>query len=264
MPTYKKAEVDKIILELFDRFHRPEYLEWDPLSVVRKPEYARDQEWIALLAALFAFGGVKQIIASVTEVLKRLEGSPENAHSKLKGFRHRIYVGDDVASLLALYRRSVDEYGSLEAHFAARFPQDATDVGGALSGVIEDYRAWKKSDRLAVGAHFEHLLNSPKDGGACKRWLMYLKWMIRKDDGIDLGLWKNSTLSTEHLLIPLDVHLFRISRKLGLTRLKSANWKSSVQVTQSLKRLDPKDPTKFDFSLCRYGMLNVRGLTSKI
>jgi len=88
---------------------------------------------------------------------------------------------------------------------------------------------------------------------------MYLKWMIREDDGIDLGVWAGGVLKPSQLLIPLDVHLFRISRRLRLCSLKSANFKSALQVTQSLKKLDPDDPTKFDFSLCRYGMLKTRG-----
>jgi uncharacterized protein (TIGR02757 family) len=88
--------------------------------------------------------------------------------------------------------------------------------------------------------------------------------MIRKDDGIDLGLWGKSALEPRHLVIPLDVHLFRISRRLGLTKLKSANWKSAVQVTTALKRLDTDDPTKYDFSLCRFGMFNVRGMTGDL
>src|SRR3954470_2773479 len=98
MPSFKRAEADRIIVELYDRFHRPEYLEWDPLSVVRR-QPARDQEWVALLAALFAFGGVKQIIAAVNAVLARLDGSFDDLDQKLEGFKHRIYVGADVAAL---------------------------------------------------------------------------------------------------------------------------------------------------------------------
>lgn len=259
MPTFKRAEADRIIAELYDRFHRTEYLEWDPLVVVRKAP-ARDREWVALLAALFAFGGVKQIIAAVTAVLKRLDGSFDDLDRKLAGFKHRIYVGEDVAALLRIYQRSVRTYGSLLGHFLHHHRPDAPTVEEALTGVIADFKAWAREDNHLTGPHFGHLLNSPADGGACKRWLMYLKWMVRADDGIDLGLWHGKGIRPDQLVIPLDVHLFRISRRLKLTRLRSANWKSAVQVTQSLSRLDRADPTKFDFSLCRFGMLNTRGL----
>ena len=259
MPTFKKSEADQIILELYERFHRPEFLVWDPLCVVRS-QRAEDQEWIALLAALFAFGGVKQIIASVNAVLKRLDGNFERLDEKLEGFKHRIYVGADVAAILRLYQISRSKYGLLRDHFLSHHRPDEPTIEAALTGVIADYKTWTKSENLRTGSHFKHLLNSPADGGACKRWLMYLKWMIRADDGIDLGLWTGSTMRADQLVIPLDVHLFRISRRLGLTRLKSANWKSAVQVTTALTRLDRADPTKYDFSLCRYGMLNVRGL----
>lgn len=258
MPSFKRADADRIIVELYDRFHRPEYLEWDPLSVVRR-QAPRDQEWVALLAALFAFGGVKQIIAAVNAVLKRLDGSFDDLDRKLNGFKHRIYVGADVAALIRLYQRSVRTYGSLQQHFAHHHRDSDPTVEAALTGVIADYKAWALEEKLKTGPHFKHLLNSPADGGACKRWLMYLKWMVRPDDGIDLGLWSRGPIRPDQLVIPLDVHLFRISRKLKLTRLRSANWKSAVQVTESLSRLDRSDPTKFDFALCRYGMFNTRG-----
>jgi uncharacterized protein (TIGR02757 family) len=83
--------------------------------------------------------------------------------------------------------------------------------------------------------------------------------MVRPDDGIDLGLWSGHLeLTPRQLLIPLDTHLFKISKKLGLTRKKTANWMTAQEVTRSLARIDPEDPTRFDFSLCRYGMFEYR------
>jgi len=102
------------------------------------------------------------------------------------------------------------------------------------------------------------MLNSPEQKSACKRWVMYLKWMIRSDDGLDLGLWKNKEIRTDQLVIPMDTHLFNISTELRLTSRKTVNWLTAIEVTRSLKKLDPHDPTKFDFSLCRIGMLKYR------
>lgn len=251
----------QVILDLYDAFHRPAYLEWDPLSIIRSNVNPKDWEWVGLLAALFAFGGVIQIKAALQEALRRVGQRPfetEGLATRLEGFKHRIYVGADVAALLVLIQKSRQKFGSIQGHFEHHHSPKSETVEQALSGVIADYRAWVGQLALTTGPHFDHLLNSPQDGGACKRWLMYLKWMIRPDDGIDLGVWQSSTLRPHQLVIPLDVHLFRISRRLKLCKLRSANWKSALEVTRSLRKLDASDPTRFDFSLCRYGMLRVR------
>ncbi len=84
---------------------------------------------------------------------------------------------------------------------------------------------------------------------------MYLKWMVRADDGLELGLWSGqSSLRTDQLVMPIDTHLFQISKKLKLTKRNTADWKMAIEVTENLKKIDPLDPTRFDFSLCRYGM----------
>jgi uncharacterized protein (TIGR02757 family) len=260
-----------VIEELYSRFHDPKFLEWDPLIVIRAHAGSPDQEYIALMSALFAFGGVKQIIASVRNALSRLGLEPgasarerqvvfwkeRDLQKRLEGFRHRIYVDQDLIALTLLYQKSVQVHGSLKEHFLAHHRGDAESVERGLAGLIADYKAW--SDALSLkGRHFKHMLNSPEDGSTCKRWLMFLKWMIRADDGIDLGLWSGPGVRADQLLIPLDTHLFKISRTLRLTRKKTANWKTVLEVTRSLKKLDPQDPTRFDFSLCRYGMFDYR------
>jgi uncharacterized protein (TIGR02757 family) len=271
MGTMKREERRKIILDLYSRFHHASFLEWDPLSVIREFHGKPDQEYVALVSALFAFGGVKQIIASVRHAVGRIGLSenpgitrrdPESLNRCLSGFRHRIYIDQDLVQLTLLYQRSCQRFGGLKEHFLMHHePADPTIERG-LTGLIRDYRQWSDQLDRRPGAHFSHMLNSPEGGSTCKRWLMFLKWMVRPDDGIDLGLWSGSpALRTDQLLIPLDTHLFKISRKLGLTRKKTANWMTALEVTKKLKDLDPNDPTRFDFALCRFGMLDYRGLS---
>lgn len=281
-----------VIRDLYSRFHDPKYLQWDPLGVIREHAGSRDQEYIALVSALFAFGGVKQIIASVRNALLRLdldsgprmgreraqarvsvrELSENELQARLAGFRHRIYVDRDLVALTLLYQKSVQVHGSLREHFLVHHLPEEETIERGLTGLIRDYKSW--ADALSLrGPHFKHMLNSPADGSTCKRWLMYLKWMVRPDDGIDLGLWSGAGgLGTtdarnprpDQLLIPLDTHLFKISRTLRLTRKRTANWKTALEVTRSLKTLDPADPTRFDFSLCRYGMFDYRNILTKV
>ena len=268
------ARRNQIIDTLYLNYHDPKFLQWDPLLVVREFQGSVNQEYVALISALFAFGGVKQIIASVREALARLELNPSHPTvgefsepdlmHRLKGFTHRIYVGEDLLALTRLYQKTLEVHGSLREHFRVHHDSANETIEEGLTGLIADYKLWSEALNLK-GPHFKHMLNSPSNGSTCKRWLMLLKWLIRKDDGIDLGLWsREDSIRADQLLIPLDTHLFRISRTLRLTRMKSANFKSAKEVTRTLKQLDPLDPTRFDFSLCRYGMLDFRGLNEKI
>src|SRR4030066_320526 len=104
--------------------------------------------------------------------------------------------------------------------------------------------------RLSDG--FRHLFPTPGKGG-CKRLNMYLRWMVRKDS-IDFGLWKE--IPSSKLIMPIDTHVARLSRYLGLSKRKSVDWKMAKEVTESLKILDPMDPVKYDFALSRLGILN--------
>jgi uncharacterized protein (TIGR02757 family) len=274
MSRISLQEREALLHEYYRRFHQPRFLEWDPLLLVREFEGRDVQEYVALLAGLMAFGGVKQILASLRKITARLELHEhsdalnwpiEKLAKQLDGFTHRVYVGRDLALLTSLYQESRKRYGSLGAHFLSHHEATNETIEQGLTGVIADYKEWASVSKFKPGAHFKHMLNSPEQGSTCKRWLMYLKWMIRADDGIDLGLWReHSAIRPDHLLIPLDTHLFKISKKLGLTKKNTPNFKMSIEVTRALKKTDPLDPTRFDFSLCRFGMFDYRKILSSV
>ena len=96
----------------------------------------------------------------------------------------------------------------------------------------------------------------PLAGSACKRLNLFLRWMVRKDE-IDLGVW--SQVTPARLIVPLDVHVIRLGRCLGLTHYKSPGWKMAAEITASLRAINPEDPVRYDFSLCHIGMMNACG-----
>jgi uncharacterized protein (TIGR02757 family) len=116
----------------------------------------------------------------------------------------------------------------------------------------------RHASRLAPARQksFEYLFPSPQSGSACKRLNMYLRWMVRKKDGIDLGVWEN--VPVFKLVIPVDTHVARIARNIGLTRRTTVDWRMSEEITLNLRRFDPADPVRYDFSLCRSGMVDSR------
>jgi len=267
-----RAEAKQAVLDCYEKFHDPKYLELDPLLIIRDYLGSNEIEEVALIGALFAFGAVGQIKKSLTLALAKTATVKHEAFSDegelaaawfaaLKGFRHRIYVDRDLVLLKLLYRRSVMTYGSLENHFLTHHQESFETVEQGLAGLIQDYRDWTDEIDFKPGRFFTHMLNSPEQKSACKRWVMYLKWVVRENDGLDLGIWKSGKVRSDQLVIPMDTHLFKISKRLKLSTRRTANWQTALEVTRSLKKIDPADPTRFDFSLCRIGMLAYRKMT---
>ncbi len=272
---------------LYDRYHDVAYLSSDPLEFVHRYESPEDQEIVALLAAVLAYGKVQQIrksVASVLELLGRHGLGPAAVVARLgdAGFRreldrefgdfvHRFNVGSDLVELLWLVHRSTEKWGSVGAHFVSYLDPEAENFGSALTAFIADWRQWREAarwKRVRNGRDaFDYLLTEPGSGSCCKRWCMFLRWMGRRDR-LDLGLWMEGAplarrtfpvgrfLMPSQLVIPLDTHTGRISQYLGLTQRKSLNWMAAVEVTAGLRESDEQDPVRYDFALARLGILD--------
>jgi uncharacterized protein (TIGR02757 family) len=134
----------------------------------------------------------------------------------------------------------------------------ASDIGPALEKFVQmilDTKVAIPSTSSQAPSNFKFLLPLPSRGSACKRLNLFLRWMVRPDDGIDFGIWKK--ISPSQLIIPLDTHVARIARRIGLTRRTSADWKTALEVTHALRQLDSADPVKYDFAICKLGMLGI-------
>lgn len=257
-------------LEFLYRAYGPETAPSDPivfLSRYRRPE---DQEVVGWIASAFAYGRVETIQTNVgrilaalgprpSESLARIADFPAFARESLDGFRHRFHSASDAAVLLYAIARARDEAGSVRAFFESRFRPGDRDVGPLLSRATEsllalDYRPVTGRRRLAESAPARFFFPHPEDGSACKRWNLYLRWMVRKDR-LDLGLWGG--IPTDRLVVPTDTHIHRIARRLLLTRRRTADWDTAREITDSLARFDPADPVRFDYALCRIGIFGV-------
>jgi uncharacterized protein (TIGR02757 family) len=232
--------------------------EADPVGFAHRYAAPADRELVALVAACVAFGNVKAIRAKLDDLLLRLGPHPAKAaddavalHRRLLGWKHRVFRGDDIAKLLAGARAVQHAHGSL----GARFQSDLLARGSLREGLA----AWCDAIRDAGGLSREstrrgpaHLLPDPRGPSGSKRLLLFLRWMVRPADGVDLGLWD---VDASRLLIPVDVHIHRLARNLGFTRRRGLSWRTTEEITAALARLDPRDPVSYDFSLCHMGML---------
>jgi uncharacterized protein (TIGR02757 family) len=274
-----------VLENAYRTYHRLEFLGTDPLEWVHRSKNEGEpflaQEATALLSGLMAYGNAQQIRKFSNRLLQfikaegagdlvqgvlRIASSTTHAQSFLSrhsAFVYRFQPVTDWVCLIRLIGRSWETYGSVGAHFGRHHSSDAATIESGLAGLRSDWEEWLKATGvdLTLRSSLRHLIASPADGSACKRWCMVLRWMGRQD-GIDPGLWLSpeveSHLSPSQLVVPLDVHMARVSRSLGLQKRKAVDWKSALEVTGTFKKIEPKDPLKYDFALCRAGMLAAR------
>lgn len=253
---------------LLDAFARPaqwgQRVAFDPIEFPSRYRDQCDVEVAGLLGAALAYGRADLFKPKVDGLLKHMGRSPadfvtsltvQKAARLLDGFVYRFNLPADVAVLLFGMGRVLGELGSLEALFVEGLTTRGSLHGG-LAHFTEGLRARAPMKDIARhlgplrGLH--HLLPHPLGKGAAKRLNLYLRWLVRPRDGIDLGVWRS--VSPSRLLIPLDTHVMRISRLLGLTARNSLDWATAEDVTASLRLLDAADPVRYDFALCHYGM----------
>lgn len=227
----------------------------DPVDYVHRYDDPADQEVVGLVAALLAFGNVKAIRRSVGRVVALLDPAPARRLATMRrstldrgldGFVHRVWRGEHVARLLWNARAIRAREGSLGAAFAARMEAKDGDLREGLAAFADALRGPAPDRSMA------HLVPDPRAGSACKRLLLYLRWMVRPADGVDLGIWRGADPAS--LVIPVDTHVHRIGRNLGLTARETASWRTAEEITATLSTLDPSDPVKYDFALCHLGV----------
>ncbi len=229
----------------------------DPVRLVRAYDDDADREVAGWIASAFAYGQVETILGNVAGLLARLGPSPSRtlrdrapSAEELGFFRHRFHGPEEAAALLFIIREVLRRNGSIGEFFAGRFDAREENVGALLDRVSSEVLSW--IPRPGVALRF--LFPAPADGSACKRWNLYLRWMVRRD-GVDLGVWRG--IPARVLVIPTDTHVHRVARRLGLTRRRSAGWPTALEITRRLARFDPSDPVKYDFALCRLGILDI-------
>lgn len=234
--------------------------------------YARDEdrEVAAWIASAFAYGRVETILATVGRLIGALGPRPAEAidrvsdwrrftREQLSGFRHRFHSGRDAAALLYAIGKARAEAGSVRAFFEREQRSEDRDVAGLLSRAVErilalDWRPVLGRRTLPEDSPIRFFFPSPASGSACKRWNLYLRWMVRKD-AMDFGLWR--AIPTRRLVIPTDTHVHRVARRLGLTRRRAADWKTAREITDRLARFDPEDPVRYDYALCELGTVGI-------
>lgn len=241
--------------------------ERDPVRFVHRYQAPLDQEVAGLLASGLAYGRVDLFLPVLDTLFDQLDrvGGPRaalhaapDALEPLRPLVYRFNRGSDLIWLLRGLGELLPGTTSIESLFGA-----GGTLRARLHGAVERLRAATlraaRADGSTAASFAElpqgarYLLPSPEQGSACKRLNLYLRWMVRPPiEAVDLGLW--TRIAPADLLIPVDVHVSRHARFLGLTDRDQADWRTSEQITEALRRIDPDDPVRFDFALAHLGI----------
>jgi uncharacterized protein (TIGR02757 family) len=221
----------------------------DPLLIASK----YNDESIALICALFAYGNAKLIVKFLDSLdFSLLEASDEVIKKSLSKHYYRFQNSDDVVAIFIALKR-LKKIDSIENLFYKGYKKEQNILDGLWSFILalqEVYPYESRGYKFLIGS-VPKKINS---AGTYKRYLMYLRWMVRSDE-LDLGLW--SKIDKKDLLMPLDTHTFKVSQKLGLLERKTYDMKATLELTSKLKTFDYLDPIKYDFALYRLGQEKV-------
>jgi len=238
-------------------YNSPAFIECDPISIPHRFTKLQDIEIAGFWTAMLAWGRRDTIIAKATELLQLMGDAPhdfilnhyEKDRAAFLSFKHRTFQPTDTLYFLEFLQWFYRNHSSLEVAFSENLNSASEHTGPALAGFHRLFFSLPHTP-----ARTRKHVATPERNSSCKRLNMFLRWMVRHDDqGVDFGLWKN--IHPAQLLIPLDVHVDRVARSLGLLKRKQTDWQAALELTARLRQLDPHDPVKYDFALFGMGVL---------
>ncbi len=245
------------------QYNQPAFIPNDPVSIPHLFTNQQDIEIMGLWAAVLAWGQRVTIINKCHELIKLMDGAPydfimnheETDLKKLLHFKHRTFNDVDTLYFISFFRHHYSRHQSLESAFIPPGPLKGEKEGN-VAEPIEKYLNHFRKYFFSLD-DFPHRtkkhISSPSQKSTCKRLNMFLRWMVRKDNcGVDFGIWNH--IKPPELIVPCDLHVDRVARKLNLITRKQTDWQTAVELTARLREFDPVDPVKYDFALFALGI----------
>lgn len=239
-----------------NRYNQLSFIEDDPISIPHQFSRLQDIEIMGFWTAMLAWGQRKTIINKANELISLMDNAPhdfivnhrEHERTTFLTFKHRTFQPTDTLYFLEFLQQYYQKNESLEFAF---LPDNQSYTPSVEQSLIHFHQLFFSLPNAPKRTH-KHLA-TPLRKSTCKRLNMFLRWMVRKDEkGVDFGLWNR--ISPHQLLIPLDVHVDRVARDLGLLKRKQTDWLSVLELTERLRQFDAKDPAKYDFALFGSGI----------
>lgn len=249
----KNEELKIFLNRKADEYNQPSFIKNDPVSIPHLFTKKQDREIAGFFAATFAWGNRTTIITKSKELMQLMDNNPYNFclhHTaselkKLLHFKHRTFNTTDLLYFIEFFKSHYSKHQSLETAFIMH--------GKEIEEMLTGFHQYFFSLNDAPERTKKHIA-TPEKGSTCKRLNMFLRWMVRSDNrGVDFGIWKN--ISPSQLICPIDLHVARVARKLGLLKHKQTDWLAAVELTDYLRTLDKEDPVKYDFALFNLGIV---------
>lgn len=256
---YAEEKIVDFLLRKAEEYNRPSFIEQDPIFVAH--QFAKNQasaEIAGFFAAVFAWGNRKTIINKSLELMNLMDNSPyefikfhqESDRKRFLHFKHRTFNATDLLWFIEVLQQHYQRFDSLEQAF---FPHSVLQEKDAVKNGLLQLRKTFFQEEISPKRSQKHL-SSPENGSACKRLNMFLRWMVRKDGmGVDFGLWNH--VSPNQLMLPLDLHVARVARKLSILKREQTDWLAVEELTTWCKRIRPEDPALLDFALFSLGVM---------
>jgi uncharacterized protein (TIGR02757 family) len=250
----KGSELKDFLDEKVEKYDRPDFIGSDPISIPHQFSNKEDIEIAGFLAATIAWGQRVTIINNANKLMKLMGNSPydfvmsakEKDLKSFEGFVHRTFNSTDAIFFMRSLQNIYKKHDGLQKAFEIKKGEDL------LTG-ITNFRQLFFS--IPHPSRTEKHVSNPAENSSAKRLCMYLRWMVRNDKkGVDFGIWNNGNLTPAVLMCPLDVHSGNVARKLGLLKRSQNDWKAVEELTINLRKLDAKDPVKYDFALFSLGV----------
>lgn len=245
-----KNELDNLVT----KYETPDFIKDDPIIFSHKFSSKKDIEIAGFIASLVAYGQRPVFIKKLNTLLLEIaKAEPHNFILNfepviLGDFNYRFGKPEDFAQIFTIMRELYTKDGGLEELFKFGYEKGKPE---RLFQTVTDYFYSRADENAGQGFYF--MIPNPTKGGAMKRMSMFLRWMVRKGP-VDFGIW--DFMPPSELLIPLDVHVARISREMGLLTRKQNDFKAVIELTNNLKKFDPQDPVKYDFAMFGFGVNN--------
>lgn len=253
----KLLELKPFLDDLVEKIEQPDYINDDPVQFMHAFDDKTDRELAGFFAATMAWGRRDIVNAKVEDLLNRMNNRPsdfilnysESDAPNFEGFKHRTFKPIDLHWLTKTLQSILLKFGDFEKFWAFCDDQAKCQKRDLISVFHEQFFTFHPEIPRRVRKH----VSNPEKNSSAKRLYMYLRWVIRKGSPVDPGTM--DFISPAELKIPLDVHVARQARKLGLLSRKQNDWKSVLELTKRMKILDPEDPAKYDYALFGIGVL---------
>lgn len=244
----------KLLLdEKADFYNKSWFIEQDPVSIPHLFTRKEDCEISGFLTATLSWGQRAMILKKSRWLMERMDMQPyafvtsagDRELQQLSLFVYRTFNGIDCQYFVSALREIYLHHGGLETVFTNAFVKEKS-VFQALLAFRTLFLSFSPMDRTG-----KHVANVMK-GSSAKRLNMFLRWMVRTDGIVDLGLWRQ--MNAAQLMIPLDVHVGRVARQLGLLNRSQDDWKAVEELTLRLRSFRPEDPSYYDYALFGMGV----------